>query len=462
MDNRPLVSVVIPTYNRASLLRETIDSVLAQTYKPIEIIVVNDGSTDDTSRMLDEDYAGRVIHLLKANGGGTAARNSGIQAARGQFINVLDHDDLFLPQKIELQVSMLLQHPGMGLAHCGYYRMNKDGRYIDKVTQLPDGDVRGEIVKGCFCWSGGPLIRREIFDQVGLFDERIWSSDADMWLKIALAGWEFGCIQEPMGAYRILTDSSMADVERTERMDSAILEWVSVYPNLPEAAQKNLKHGYFNQRFWLGCRFYTIGRYDDAKRNISESLTIIPEMLTTPISISHLFLTNALDPRVADPVAWINNVFDNLPAEIDALLQPKRRDIIAHTYSGMAMRSYAYGELELASTQFTSAIEYDPAIPERGEDFERMLVDFALRLPVEPHEYVQTVYQHLPPQAAPLRKTMDRVISGVNISSAFRDYRAGKHDTVPRKVLAAVRHQPELLANRGVWSILVRSTLSRS
>src|ERR1051325_7839947 len=104
--NHPLVSVIVPTYNRANLLRETIESVLAQTYPNIELIVVDDGSTDETPELLKQ-YDDRLAYIRKQNAGGTAARNTGILAAHGEYLNFLDHDDLFLPTKIERQVKIL-------------------------------------------------------------------------------------------------------------------------------------------------------------------------------------------------------------------------------------------------------------------------------------------------------------------------------------------------------------------
>src|SRR5690606_38360993 len=141
--------------------------------------------------------------------------------------------DLMLPDKIARQVDLLRSRPECGLVHCGFYRIDRDGRKIDIVNHLPEGDVRERLVQGCFLWSGAPLIRREVIDEAGLFDESVWSSDAEMWLRIAIAGYEFGCVQEPLGCYRILPDSSMADVARTERMDMATLERTFADPRLP-------------------------------------------------------------------------------------------------------------------------------------------------------------------------------------------------------------------------------------
>ena len=113
-DTSPLVSVIIPTYNRSELLQLAIESVLAQTYPAIQLIVVDDGSSDDTPAMLAQ-YAGRIVNVRKANQGGTAARNTGIQFAHGEYLNFMDHDDLMMPTKIERQMEIMHAKPEVGL-----------------------------------------------------------------------------------------------------------------------------------------------------------------------------------------------------------------------------------------------------------------------------------------------------------------------------------------------------------
>lgn len=452
----PLVSVIVPTYNRAALLQQTVESVLAQTYPNIELIVVDDGSTDETPEMLKQ-YAGRLVHIRKQNEGGTAARNTGIQAVHGEYLNFLDHDDIFLPTKIERQVEILNARPEVGLVHCGYYRMDKDGRYIDIVNFLPEGDVRRVIVLGCFCWSGAPLIRRECIDKVGVFDESVWSSDADMWLKIAIAGYHFGCVQEPLGGYRILADSSMADVERTERMDMAILDRVFANPHLPKEAYEAKNLGYFNQRFWLACRYYTLEKWEDAQRNMREALRLRPDLIVKWSEILHLLCTNALDPRVANPVEWVDQVFEHLIPEIENLVSGHRNYLKSWVLTGLSMRSYARGDVAEAKQQFAQAIAFDPDLVNRKDDFARALCDYALRLPVVPGHYVDYVLSNLPPEGNRLAELRDHVFSEVNIASAFRDYQTGHHANVLPKVFSAVRSRPSLLKNRGVLSILVKS-----
>jgi tetratricopeptide (TPR) repeat protein len=219
---------------------------------------------------------------------------------------------------------------------------------------------------------------------------------------------------------------------------------------------------YFNQRFWLSCRYYTIGKWEDAQRNLTEAIRLRPELLDPePLErmpdLLHLFCTNALDPRVEDPVGFTNAVFDHLPAAVDRVIRPYQPYLLSWVYAGLAMRNYAHGKIAEAKRQFAQAITLDRSVVERVDDFARALCDYALRLPVRPLLYVDTVLQNLPPEGKMLGQLRSRVLSELSIATAFQDYVTGKRRRVPRKVLTALRYRPSLLANRGVVSIFVKS-----
>src|ERR1044071_7624837 len=247
----PLVSVIIPTYNRWSYLQMAIDSVLTQTYPNIEIIVVDDGSTDRTAEMLDS-YENRIQVIHQKNQGGTNARNTGVQISKGDYLTFLDHDDLMFPTKLERQIALFEVDPKLGAVHCRWQYIDPQGKILDKIGPLPKGNIYKTLVLGCFLWSGAPVVRREYFHKVGDFDPSIWSSDWDMWLRLAGAGCTFGCVQEILGAYRIMPDSTMADVSRTEKMDIRLLDKVFASPQqTPQAIQAVKAQAYGIWRFWL-------------------------------------------------------------------------------------------------------------------------------------------------------------------------------------------------------------------
>jgi glycosyltransferase involved in cell wall biosynthesis len=458
MSHLPLVSVIIPTYNRSELLRVAVESVLAQTYANIEVIVVNDGSTDDTATVM-EQWADRVIYFEQTNQGVAATRNKGLRAASGEYITFLDDDDFVLPTKTERQVRVLASRPQVGLVHCRYYYADEDGNLLDKAGMLPEGEVLGELLCGNFIWMGAPLIRRQCFDRVGLFDQDIPSviADWDLWLRIALAGYSFSCVQEPLGAYRIQHDSMVTDVAELERATFIVFDKVFADPQLPADAIAVKDHAHSRWRFWISCRYYSAGRWDDAQRNLSQALVLQPDLLANPVDLVKLFSADALNPRVRDPFEFITNLLNHLPPCAVGLEQ-YRSQIFSRIYVGLALWNYGVDNILAAKRQLVRAVALDPAILEQMDEFAESLYAFAMHLPISaPLLYVDTVLQNLPPEAQRLARVRGRVLSDVNIGCAFQDYFAGRRLQTVHQVLTALRHRPTWLKNRGVVSMLLKS-----
>lgn len=184
----PLVSAVIPTFNYGRFVTEAVESVLAQTYGPIEVIVVDDGSTDDTRERL-APYMDRIRYIYQPNQGLSAARNTGIRAARGRWIGLLDSDDLWHPQLVETQLRYLAADPEVDLiATTSLGTLRFDGwPPIDETTPCEVQVVSGTkaMVRTRF-GASGVLVRRACFEAVGYFDTELRSAeDREMWIRIA-------------------------------------------------------------------------------------------------------------------------------------------------------------------------------------------------------------------------------------------------------------------------------------
>jgi len=456
----PRVSIIIPTYNRSKLLRVAIESALAQTYPNVEIIVVDDGSTDDTAAVVAQ-YAGRVTYLKQANQDVAAARNTGIRAASGEYLTFLDDDDLIMPTKIERQVQVMASQPKVGLVHCRFYYADEDGNYLYKAGLLPEGEVLPRLVCSNFVWVGAPLIRRHCFDQVGLFDEEIPSvtADWDMWLRIAQAGYWFACVQELLGAYRIHRGSMMSDVARLEQGMFAVLEKVFSNPQLPADVAALKEQAYGKIRFWISCRYYDAGQWDDAQRNLAAALALCPQLFERPEELSQLVCEHALNHRVSDPFQFVAGVLDHLPACADGLRRYRSR-LLSQIYAELAMRNYGVGDIAYAKSQFTEAMALDSTGFQQTEDFIGLLGRCAMHLPVSaPILYVDTVLQNLPAQAQQLGRVRARVLGYVNVKLAYRDYLAGQRRLAVRRILTALRYRPFLIRRRHVVSIFLRSLL---
>lgn len=199
------VSVIIPTYNRARFLGGAIRSVLAQSFKDFEIIVVDDCGSDNTKSVI-ESFADAGVRYIRHDRqrGGAAARNTGINASLGEYIAFLDDDDEWYPEKLGRQVSaMLASPPEVGGIYTGYFIVDRDdGQIRGQIVPTERGDIYQSLLAGnCIGGTSCMLLRRSCFDKIGFFDERLPSfQDYDLWLRTARK-YQFDCIREPLLRY---------------------------------------------------------------------------------------------------------------------------------------------------------------------------------------------------------------------------------------------------------------------
>jgi glycosyltransferase involved in cell wall biosynthesis len=218
-----MVSVVIPAYNAEAFILQTVESVLSQRHDPLEVIVVDDGSTDGTRRLLETIDDSRLQVLSGPNGGVSRARNSGLQAGRGELIAFLDADDYWFSHKLEVQVSRLVEAPQL-LAVGSLMRYESlGGRVLGVTGVVIDDDDLGLIATGHllpFPLSSA-LFRGHVIREVGGFNERmpktVQVEDLELMAKVARIG-PMACIGEVLGAYRIHPHSASARRFAQQRM----------------------------------------------------------------------------------------------------------------------------------------------------------------------------------------------------------------------------------------------------
>lgn len=218
----PLVSIIIPTYKRPTTLDRAIDSVLSQTYPNIEIIVVDDNNPDTEGRKLTEEkmapYAenDRVIYIKhERNKNGSAARNTGARASKGEYIGFLDDDDVFLPRKIESQVGRLNSlSEDWGCCYNSYYTQ-KAGEKRVRVLEHREGDLYLEALKNNICVNAGSnlLIRRKFYDMINGFDESFKRNQDHEFLVRLLKVCKIAYVKEPGLVYSIGTTNVTYDYE---------------------------------------------------------------------------------------------------------------------------------------------------------------------------------------------------------------------------------------------------------
>jgi len=181
-----LVSVIIPTYNRKKWVSKAIDSVLGQTYKDIELIVVDDASDDGSYEYFQQKYGSKIILLQIEHGGVSKARNAGLEVAKGEWIAFLDSDDYFHDDKIEKQIALIRGNPGYQVAHSEEIWIRDGVRINPRKQHLKQGgDIFHKSVALCSISISTVIVHRDIFAELGVFDEDMPAcEDYDLWLRV--------------------------------------------------------------------------------------------------------------------------------------------------------------------------------------------------------------------------------------------------------------------------------------
>lgn len=222
MEFCPKVSIIIPVYNGSNYLREAIDSALAQTYKNIEIIVINDGSSDEgRTEAIAKSYGDKIRYIYKKNGGVSTALNVGILAAEGEYISWLSHDDVYMPNKLEVQINYLRNEKNPIILYSDYYFINSESGISGRcrVSNAPPEKflymlITSYPINGCTT-----LIPKACFDIVGLFNEKLKTTqDYEMWFRLARK-YKFKHIRDTLIKSRLHPEQGthkMSDIQMTE------------------------------------------------------------------------------------------------------------------------------------------------------------------------------------------------------------------------------------------------------
>lgn len=281
----PLVSVVIPNYNYARYLRQAIDSALAQTYPRVEVIVVDDGSRDDSVSVV-EGYQQRARLLRQQNCGVANARNRGAQASGGEYLAFLDADDYWLPEKLERQMALFEQDPELGLAHCGVEEFSDQQGALRQRREGMEGWVAHDLAlfeRAVILGGGsGLLVPRALFEEVGGFDERLsTSADWELFYRLA-ARRRVGFTPEVLVKYRMHNSNMHANIGVMER--DMLFAFGKIFAPQTGKQGSELAHlrrrCYSNLHMTLAGSYFQAGQYLKFARHAAQSLWLSPSKAT--------------------------------------------------------------------------------------------------------------------------------------------------------------------------------------
>ncbi|WP_420643244.1 glycosyltransferase [Candidatus Leptofilum sp.] len=321
----PGISIIIPTYNSSAYLIQAIESVLAQAYKPFELIVVDDGSTDDTAVAL-KPYLDQIQYVRQENSGSAAARNQGLRLATHEFILFLDADDLLLPDKLQQQAAFLQLQPEVGYVSSGWQQIDADGQVL--LTVEPWRHAPDLAVENWLQYKpvqlGAMLFRRIWLNRVGGLDPTLRQAhDVDLMLRLSLAGCQGAWLHQPTLQYRQHQASTMRKTAVQTESVLRVLENFFATPNLPNHLRQQKSNTYFYTLLWLGWHAAINGDAETAVSTLQQSITFAQKR--ADLAIEHTVVEWLFHFVQWE---WENGRTDSLPDTIWPIFEQAAPDVI--------------------------------------------------------------------------------------------------------------------------------------
>jgi len=359
----PEISVIIPAYNQSRYLGEAIRSTLAQSFGDFEVVVVDDGSTDDTKAVALAFDDRRLRYVYQANRGLSAARNTGIRHARGAFLTFLDSDDLFMPDKLALLSSALRENPALGLVAGQAVLIDHLGRFVGETFDKGPPSDGSELLLGNPLHVGSVLLRREWQERVGLFDETLRSyEDWDLWLRLARSDCPMGWVPRPVSLYRFHGEQMTRIGEQMTTATFAVLDKTFADPGLPAAWRARRDEAYSRAFLRGAAQAYSATDFPRAEEYVSAAVRLDPTLRADQAEpIARLVAGWANHVKTREPLAFLANVYAHLPDELAMLRRRRRRDLAREALQ-LAFTAYRRGDSATARHRASQAVRYQPKV----------------------------------------------------------------------------------------------------
>ncbi len=307
----PAVSVVIPTYNRADFILESVTSVLDQTFQDFEVVVVDDGSSDNTPALIRSVADSRIRYLYQVNKGVAAALNMGWRAARGDYIGRLDSDDRWHPDLLMRLVPTLESNPAIGLAYARAQWMDQKGRRLPQMLGAPEkfpNQTLKSLLYGDFVCPVAVIFRRACIEQVNGYDETlIANEDWDLWIRMSTLS-RFAYLEEVLADYRThpgnLTSSASLRLARLTDDRVRVLDKFYSNPEVPRAAWDIKQLAYRNVYMDIAMRWLYAGHWRTAMDYAGKAIRASPHRPSAAIRLLYLVIFQ----RYLSKMSWGNRL----------------------------------------------------------------------------------------------------------------------------------------------------------
>jgi glycosyltransferase involved in cell wall biosynthesis len=359
------VSVVMPAYNQAEYIREAINSVLRQSYEYLELIIVDDGSTDETAEVVRSFGDRRIIFIQQENCGLSGARNRGIVAATGEYLAFLDSDDKYARQKLETQVRFLEEHKEVGIVAGGWRVIDADGRvraymrpWQNKEMQINDINT---WLRSCPMTPHSLLLRKDWIEKVGGFDERFRRlEDWDLYLRLKDIGCVFGYLEDIVCDYRLHGENMTRNAVEQARTMIKVLDKYFSNENIANTILEK-KDNYYAFAYIRGAvNEYVAGELTAAKIDLAKAVVLDEKLLKGEKDIVFNYLVAmATHPYVENPLQYIHVTFDNLPENAKELSM-RKPEAIGKVAMAVFFQAYETDQYSEVLRYFPIGIKHDP------------------------------------------------------------------------------------------------------
>ena len=457
--NKPTVSIIIPTYNAEAFLAETIQSVLDQIYTDFELIIVDDASTDQTSKIVRGYEDPRIKFIQQEeNQGADVARHTGLQASLGEIVTFWDHDDLFHPENVQTHVAYLESHPEVDLTYNGRFELNYSANTIRDLWRPPHHISLADLVLWFPLAPSDAFFRRKWALQLDLLDGGR-GSEISIFGKLFLSGCKFAFVHRALNYRRHHSERIVSDISAACQSEISCQEEIFADPRCPAEILnlRNIAHS--NLYVYWGYMAFAQKETVIGQKFIVNAVRLKPTLIEEkPCELMTIFLINCIDNENLNHESLLQSVLNQLPPELDWL---------SDQYNWAAMQGYLLkGAREIIWDRLDNGGRYFKQAAKLGAQIDdyflksltHKLLDYEAEFG---NQAKDDIYQALVPYLKNLggKASIRQLNSSYSINRAFQRYHAGEYAKVSATILHAIANNPKYLVNRGVLTIFIHSIL---
>lgn len=366
-----LVSIIISTYNRARTISKAIDSVLAQTYPNFELIIIDDGSADNTGEVVAAYKDPRIKYKWVENGERSRARNIGIKMSQGKYVAFLDSDDWYLPNKLATQVPALEDNPHHGLVLGGWKVVDEAGKTLQSVRPWQWISTEPTLEEWLFASTAtihSVLVRKDCLTRVNGFDEELFmSEDIELWIRLVQAGCSVIWTKEVVAAYVVHEKNSLRNWPKVKQGKTRFLKKIFSNPKIKRKLSVTESEVLAQHHLSLAFEAIEADLPERSQQELTQAVEHNPSLVAQDgAELEKYIINHSQYFLVTHSIKFVEQFFENLPHSLSHIKQYRRR-VLGKTWMSQAWRAHKKDDLKRVRYSIFQAIWYHPScLKDRG------------------------------------------------------------------------------------------------